>query len=56
MKVVMGTKRDNLVFAETNFTVTHYHDKSYHSDLELIDMRTASWDESGAFTFHVDVG
>ncbi|NCP87834.1 hypothetical protein GW781_03510 [bacterium] len=29
----MGSKRDNLVFAETNFTGAHYHGKSYHSDI-----------------------
>ncbi len=49
----MGSKRDNLVFAETNFTGTHYHDKSYHSDVEPFDTRITCRDELGAITFHV---
>ena len=55
-KKVMGSKRDNLVFAETNFTGTHYHDKSYHSDLEQFDAGIACRDEPGTFTFHVYAG
>jgi hypothetical protein len=56
MKKVMGSKRDNLVFAETNFTGAHYHDKSYHSDLEQFDTGITCRDESGPFTFYVYAG
>ena len=52
----MGSERDNLVFAETNFTGTHYHDKSYHSCLSYVTAESSDRDEPCTFTFHVDDG
>lgn len=37
-------------------TKTHYHDKSYHSCFEHIATKLSNWNQSGAFTFHVDAG
>ena len=52
----MGSKRDNLVFRETNFTGTHYHDKSYHRRLNHFDTGTAGRNQFSTFTFLVNVG
>ena len=52
----MGSKRDNLVLAKTNFTGTYYQDKSYHKRLIHFDPRSSSWNQSRTFTFSMDDG